>query len=129
MKKKYFFTMTLLSMFFSVIAQENKKVNTGCGMASTYAEMAFMSFKKAYQAGSLDDAKVLLKDAVGKAKEASAYSIIPDCNCANAKNYSLNAVIFGNKALKAADLDNLKKWAKKAMDMSLDVMTAIPNCK
>ncbi|KKO89769.1 hypothetical protein AAW12_19475 [Sphingobacterium sp. Ag1] len=116
-------------MSCSIIAQEYKKVNTGCSMASTYAEMAFISFKKAYQAGSLDDARVSLKDAVGKAKEASAYSLIPDCNCANAKNYSLNAVTFGNKALKAADFESLKKWAKKAMDMSLDVMTAIPNCK
>jgi hypothetical protein len=129
MKKNYFITINLLSLFFSVMAQENKKVNTGCSMASTYAEMAFLSFKKSYQAVSLEDAKVLLKDAVRKAKEASAYSIMPDCNCANANNYSLNAVTFGNKALKASDLDNLKKWAKKAMDMSLDVMTAIPNCK
>ncbi len=115
-------------MLFSVMAQEKKKVN-GCGMASTYAEMAFASFKKAYKAESQDDAKSLLKEALAKAKEAAAYTIVPDCNCQNAKNYALNAVTFGSKALKSKDLDGLKKWAKQAMDMSLDVLTAIPNCQ
>ncbi|WP_418359817.1 hypothetical protein [Sphingobacterium detergens] len=128
MKWKYFFMFILLSLTCSLMAQQSKKVN-GCGMASTYAEMAFISFKKAYKAESLDDAKSLLKEALGKAKEASAYAIIPDCNCLNAKSYALNAVTFGNKALKSADLDSLKKWTKKAMDMSLDVLTTIPNCK
>jgi len=128
MKNKCFFMIILLGLTFSVTAQESKKVN-GCSMASTYAEMAFVSFKKAYKAEALDDAKSLLKEAMAKAKEASAYTIIPDCNCLNAKNYALNAVTFGNKALKSTDLDNVKKWTKKAMDMSLDVLTAIPNCK
>lgn len=128
MKRTYFLIVILANMVFSVMAQETKKVN-GCAMVSTYAEMAFAGFKKAYKAESLDDAKSFLKDAVSKAKETAAYSILPDCNCANAKNYALNAVTFGNKALKTSDLESLKKWSKKAMDMSLDVLTAIPNCQ
>lgn len=100
----------------------------GCEMASTYGELAYLSFKKAYQASSVENALPLLKDGVLKADEAAAFAISPSCNCANAKNYALNAVTFGNKAMKEADLVKLKKLSKKAMNMALDVMTATPNC-
>ena len=100
----------------------------GCEMASTYGELAYLSFKKAYQASSIENAMPLLKDGVLKADEAAAFAISPSCNCANAKNYALNGVTFGNKAMKETDLARLKKGAKKAMDMALDVLTATPNC-
>ncbi|MGJ1430657.1 hypothetical protein ACR79M_05065 [Sphingobacterium spiritivorum] len=128
--KNILISLTLICvLLFTSATAENKTRFTGCEMASTYAELAFMTFKKAYQSTSIENAKPLLKDGVAKAAEASAYAIIPSCNCANAKNYALNAVTFGNKALKESDLEGMKKWAKKAMDMSLDVLTATPNCK
>ena len=102
------------------------QIKTGeCNMSITYSEMAFKSFKKAYKTNSPDEMKVLLKKAIKEADEASALI----CNCPLAKNYALNAVSFGNKALNADKPDNSKKFAKQAMNMSLDVMTATPNCK
>ncbi|MGJ1269229.1 hypothetical protein ACR78F_16690 [Sphingobacterium spiritivorum] len=129
MKRILISLMLISALLFTSASAEKKPEFTGCEMASTYAELAFMTFKKAYQSTSIENAKPLLKDGVAKATEASAYALIPSCNCANAKNYALNAVTFGNKALKESDLQGMKKWAKKAMDMSLDVLTATPNCK
>ncbi|WP_316819223.1 hypothetical protein [Pedobacter nyackensis] len=99
-----------------------------CGMAVTYDEMAYKDFKKAYKSSSIDDAKKLIKTGVKKATQSSAYAITPDCDCANAKNYALNAVTFGNKAMKSDDPEAIKELVKKAMDASLDVLTAIPGC-
>lgn len=98
-----------------------------CNMSVTYSEMAFEKFKNAYKSDSLQNAKVFIKKGVEEAEQASAYALI--CDCQLAKNYALNAVTFGIKAGKADNLDEAKKQAKKAMDMSLDVMTATPNCK
>lgn len=100
-----------------------------CSMTVTYSEMAFINFKKAYQAKSVEDARPFIKKGVEEAAEASAYAINPNCDCAIAKNYALNAVTFGNKAAKADSLSDCKKFAKMAMDMALDVTTATPNCK
>lgn len=98
-----------------------------CNMSVTYSEMAFEKFKNAYKSDSLENAKVFIKKGVEEAEQASAYALI--CDCQLAKNYALNAVTFGIKAGKADNLDEAKKQAKKAMDMSLDVITATPNCK
>lgn len=100
---------------------------SNCNMSITYSEMAFEKFKNAYKSDNLDNAKIFIKKGVEDAEQASAYALI--CNCPLAKNYALNAVTFGIKAGKADNLDDAKKQAKKAMDMSLDVMTATPNCK
>lgn len=98
-----------------------------CNMSVTYSEMAFEKFKNAYKSDNLENAKVFIKKGVEDAEEASAYALI--CDCPLAKNYALNAVTFGIKASKADSLDEAKKQSKQAMDMSLDVMTATPNCK
>lgn len=103
--------------------------NSDCAMAVTYAEMAYKNFKQGYQSNSMEDALPFIKKGVEQATETSAYAISPNCNCANAKNYALNAVTFGNKALKAGNFKDSRKFTKKAMNMSLDVMTAVPNCK
>lgn len=132
-----YITMKLLSVFFLIYSATFMPVNFSnenppqgkCAMAVTYAEMAFKDFKKAYKSNSIEEAKKLIKTGVKKATQSSAYAIIPDCNCDNAKNYALNAVTFGNKALKADDLDALKESVKKAMDASLDVLSAISGCK
>ncbi|WP_404984385.1 hypothetical protein ACLB9Y_17150 [Chryseobacterium scophthalmum] len=99
---------------------------SNCNMSVTYSEMAFEKFKNAYKSDNLDNAKVFIKKGVEDAEQASAYALI--CDCPLAKNYALNAVTFGIKAGKADNLDEAKKQSKKAMDMSLDVMTATPNC-
>lgn len=98
-----------------------------CIMAVTYSEMAYKDFKNAFKADSSEDVQNKTAKAVKSATEAAAFSNI--CNCSLAKNYALNAVTFGNKALKEADPAKQKKLVKQAMDMSLDVMTATPNCK
>jgi len=99
---------------------------SNCNMSVTYSEMAFEKFKNAYKSDNLDNAKVFIKKGVEDAEQASAYALI--CDFPLAKNYALNAVTFGIKASKAENLDEAKKQSKKAMDMSLDVMTATPNC-
>lgn len=98
-----------------------------CIMAVTYSEIAFKDFKNAFKTDKPDDVRDNTERAVKSAAEAAAFSNI--CNCPLAKNYALNAVTFGNKALKETDLKTQKKLIKKAMDMSLDVMTATPSCK
>ncbi|NRF40111.1 hypothetical protein [Pedobacter foliorum] len=129
MKSLSIFLVICTAPFLLTFFGDRNPAQGKCGMAVTYAEMAFKDFKKAYKATSLDDAKKLIKTGVKKATQSSAYSITPDCNCGNAKNYALNAVTFGNKAIKSNDLDSLKELVKKAMDASLDVLTAVPDCK
>lgn len=102
-------------------------IGNDCNMSVTYSEMAFETFKRAYKTNSPDEIKILLKKAIQEADEASAYALI--CNCPLAKNYALNAVTFGNNSLKTQLIDDSKKLIKQAMNMSLDVMTATPNCK
>ncbi|RQO65930.1 hypothetical protein DBR43_27160 [Pedobacter sp. KBW06] len=121
--------MTSTALFLQTFFISNNPSQGKCGMAVTYAEMAYKDFKKAYKSLSMDEAKKSIKTGVKKAAQSSAYAIIPDCDCANAKNYALNAVTFGNQAAKADDLESLKKLVKKAMDASLDVLTAVPECK
>lgn len=98
-----------------------------CEMAVTYAEMAYKDFRKAYDSDSMEESLVSINKGVEEATQSSAYAV--QCDCANAKNYALNAVTFGKKAAKADDLKERKKFTKKAMDMSLDVLTAVPACK
>lgn len=126
--KSIFSLLAIAAVLLFSSSIQKKNTASGCEMTVTYAELAYAAFKKAYKASSIEDATPLLKDGVAKASEASAYAISPTCNCDIAKNYSLNAVTFGNKALKTSDLAELKKLTKKAMDMSLDVLTATPNC-
>lgn len=102
---------------------------SNCSLAVTYAEMAYADYKKAYESDSLDEAKVHLKKAITEAAESSAYAATMECKCTLAESYALNAVTFGKKAEKSEDLKSLRKFAKKAMNMSLDVLTAVPNCK
>lgn len=116
----------ICAVLFSVSTAAQIK-SGDCNMAVTYSETAFESFKKAYKTNSPEEMKILLKKAVQEADEASAYALI--CNCPLAKNYALNAVTFGNKAINATEPENAKKFSKQAMNMSLDVMTATPNCK
>lgn len=98
-----------------------------CVMAVTHSEIAYKDFKTAFKADSAEDTQSNTTKAVKSATEAAAFSNI--CNCPLAKNYALNAVTFGNKALKESDPAKQKKLVKQAMDMSLDVMTTTPNCK
>ncbi|SUX46070.1 hypothetical protein [Chryseobacterium indoltheticum] len=116
----------ICAILFSVSTAAQIK-SGDCNMAVTYSEMAFESFKKAYKTNSPEEMKILLKKAVQEADESSAYALI--CNCPIAKNYALNAVTFGNKAINTTELENAKKFAKQAMNMSLDVMSVTPTCK
>ncbi|QBQ41337.1 hypothetical protein E2P86_09280 [Sphingobacterium psychroaquaticum] len=128
MKTALFPLALVYSLFFTSATSGATSNQNGCAMTVTYAEMAFAKFKKAYKAKSIADAQSYLKDGILQATESSAYAIQDACNCPLAKNYALSAVTFGNNAKKADKLDELKKWAKKAMDASLDVLTATPNC-
>lgn len=128
MKTVLFPLALVCSLLFIAATPATTPTKNGCAMTVTYAEMAFAKFKKAYKAKSIDEAQPYLKDGILQATESSAYAIQDACNCPLAKNYALSAVTFGNKAKKADNLNELKKWAKKAMDASLDVLTATPNC-
>lgn len=114
-------TLLLCSTGFLIKAQSSE-----CNMSVTYSEMAFESYKKAYKTSSNDEMTILLKKGIEEAEQASAYALI--CKCQIAQNYALNAVTFGKKAAKESDLSEAKKLSKQAMNMSLDVMTATPNC-
>lgn len=118
--------LSILLLCSSVLSNAQTKEND-CIMAVTYSEMAFKDFKNAFKAENLDDIRDNTEKAVKNAAEAATFSNI--CSCPLAKNYALNAVTFGNKALKESDAKKQKKLVKQAMDMSLDVMTATPNCK
>jgi len=109
----------------TLLAAQSKDNN--CTMAVTYSEMAFKDFKSAYKSDNSEDIQDVMSKAIKNADEAAAFANI--CKCPLAKNYALNAVTFGNKALKEADSKKQKKLIKQAIDMSLDVMTATPNCK
>lgn len=126
--KNIFFAILLFAStkVFSQAAKENKN---DCNLAVTYSEMAYKNFKEASKAQTIEQSTTLLEEGVKNATEASAYAIQMQCNCPNAKNYALNAVNFGNKALKENDYKKRIKFTKNAMNMSLDVMTAVPNCK
>lgn len=112
---------------FIVLLCNAQSKDNNCTMAVTYSEMAFKDFKSAYKSEENSDIQDTMSNAIKNADEAAAFANI--CTCALAKNYALNAVTFGNKALKETDPKKQKKLIKQAMDMSLDVMTATPNCK
>ncbi|KMQ68813.1 hypothetical protein ACM39_05870 [Chryseobacterium sp. FH2] len=118
---------TILTLLFFSVTFVVKAQSSNCNMSVTYSEMAFETYKKAYKTSDQDEMTVLLKKAVEESEQASAYALI--CNCQIAKNYALNAVTFGKKATKESDISEAKKLSKQAMNMSLDVMTATPNCK
>lgn len=123
-----FLAITLLAMDgFTPAPDRYPPENVSCPMASTYAEMAFGNFKKAYQAASVDEAKPLIEKGAGEAKQSSAYAV--QCNCPTVETYALNAYTFANKASKAGDMKELKKFTKKAMNMALDAVTVAINCK
>lgn len=121
--------VSITGLILSLSAFYNEPGEKDCSMAITYAEMAYKNFRSANRSESPDSAGSFLKKGIEQANEAAAYAVSEKCNCGNAKNYALNAVTFGKKAQKAGDAKEFKKLTKKAMDMSLDVMTAIPNCK
>lgn len=120
--------ISILIILLSHILVGTTTSYSGCEMTVTYAELSYMSFKKVYGLSDMSHSEALIKDGILKATEASAFAIAPQCKCENAKNYSLNAVTFGNKALRTEDRKEKKKLVKKAMDMSLDAMTAVNSC-
>jgi len=124
--KRSIASLSLMLICTSTLSKAQSKGND-CIMAVTYSEMAFKDFKNAFKSDTTDDVQTSTEAAVKNAVEAAAFSNI--CNCPLAKNYALNAVTFGNKALKETDPKKQKKLIKQAMDMSLDVMTTTPNCK
>lgn len=101
--------------------------DNNCIMAVTYSEMAFKDFKSAYKSGDNANIQDTMSKAIINEDEAAAFANI--CTCILAKNYALNAVTFGNKAINETYPKKQKKLIKQAMDMSLYVMTATPNCK
>lgn len=125
--KKATYTLCLAMAIFCLFSYN--KYDGDCNLVITYAEMAMKQFKEASKTESIGDAASFLKKGIEQANEAAAYAVGDKCNCANAKNYALNAVAFGKKAQKATELKELKKNAKKAMNMSLDVVTTVPGCK
>ncbi|MFD2968712.1 hypothetical protein [Sphingobacterium bambusae] len=121
------------SLFCLLLFPSHSTISTptfsGCEMTISYAEMAFASYKKAHQAATLEAAAAFLKEGNSQAKEAAAYAVSSSCGCSSAETYALSAFAFGTKALKADDLDKARKLIKKAMNMSLDILTVAPNCK
>lgn len=127
---KYFSTiMAACIIALTLISSAPKNKAGDCALVMTYAEMAFMNFKKAHQAASPSEAAPLIKKAIEEVEQAAAYAVNPKCNCQQAENYALNAVTFGIKASKDDDAQDQQKQIKKAMNASLDVLTAIPLCK
>lgn len=122
-----FTVLTLLFPGFPTPDNSGRKAD--CLMVTTYAEMAYANFKKAYQSVSTSEAAEYLKKGTAEASQASAYAIMPKCNCNTAKNFALNAVTFAKKAGAAKDLEETKQLSKKAMDAALSAVSAVPGCK
>lgn len=126
-------SIIVIMLFFVSIAASRADITTvnepgKCNLAITYAEMAYINFKKAYNSSSDQDINSLLEKGVSQSTQASAYSISSGCNCSLAKNYALNAVTFGNKARKAKNAKDRKKFIKQAMNAANSVMVGANTC-
>jgi hypothetical protein len=127
--KKCFSFLLCLALPLLWLVMGSMRGSGDCNMAVSYAEMAAKNFKSASTSDSMDGSQELINKGVEQATEAAAYAINSQCNCPNAKNYALNAVTFGKKALKATNIKDRNKMAKKAMDMCYDVVSATAACK
>lgn len=97
-----------------------------CMAVVTNAELAYLQFRDAVKATEIGDAKKFIKKGMEYASMAASFS--PQCDCPAAESYTLEAYSFGKKASDATVLKDIKKQAKKAMNLSLSGMAAAQQC-
>lgn len=97
-----------------------------CMAVVTNAELAYLRFRDATKANELDDAKKFVAKGMEYAQTAASFT--PQCDCPQAETYTLEAYVFGKKAADATVLKDLKKQAKKAMNLALSGMGAAQQC-
>ncbi len=118
-------SVIFLSFSFITIRQQPKKVK--CIPAFTYAQTAMMKFRKASEAGNIDQAKALIKEGMEQSKKAADFA--GQCKCVESRTFSLTSHTLAKKVYdEGKELEKVKKDIKKAIVFSTNAMTAAQKC-